>query len=432
MTYGGGKSSALHEVSALVLDIGTSTTRAGYAGDDTPRTVFSTTYGYVKESEPLADPGAPSNARLFIGDHVTEWRANMEVANPMKDGIIKDFTAVPSIISHAFVTKMDCSPAEHPVMVTEAPWNTPENRQRMAEILFEEFKVPAFYIANNAVLSSFASGKGTSLVIDVGKSMVSVTPISDGFVLRKGMSCSALPPQVQSTAFRILTTPSNHPIYPRPPIQLLPYQLIASKKAVEIGRPHQAIFREDRISQATESWRQWAEAREAEEWIAAANAVIESGWTEVAAHARPPRHYEFPTGYNAMFAQDRFIPGEMYFKPPAQTNPNVPRAPTIPEMITTTMQSVEPDLRAALLNHVVLTGAGSMMQGMSDRIFNELQQLFPAQKIKMHAPGNPTERKYAGWLGGSILASLGTFHQLWVSAEEWQEHGASIVMQRCK
>lgn len=68
--------------------------------------------------------------------------------------LVKDFTAVPSIISHAFIHKMRCSPPEHPVMVTEAPWNTPENRQRMAEILFEEFKVPAFYIANNAVLSS--------------------------------------------------------------------------------------------------------------------------------------------------------------------------------------------------------------------------------------------------------------------------------------
>lgn len=43
-----------------------------------------------------------------------------------------------------------------------------------------------------------------------------------------------------------------------------------------------------------------------------------------------------------------------------------------------------------------------------------------AKKVKIHAPGNPTERRYGGWLGGSILASLGTFHQLWISKEEWQ------------
>lgn len=67
---------------------------------------------------------------------------------------VADFTAIPQIISHAFVHQMKVNPPDHPVLVTEAPWNTPENRQRMAQIMFEEFKVPAFYIANNAVLSS--------------------------------------------------------------------------------------------------------------------------------------------------------------------------------------------------------------------------------------------------------------------------------------
>ncbi len=80
-------SNQIDEVSALVLDIGSSTTRAGYAGDDTPRTVFSTTYGYIKEAESSEGAGDSSSARLFVGDHVTEWRANMEVANPMMDGI---------------------------------------------------------------------------------------------------------------------------------------------------------------------------------------------------------------------------------------------------------------------------------------------------------------------------------------------------------
>lgn len=73
----------------------------------------------------------------------------------MSLAIVGDFTAIPQIISHAFVHQMQVNPPDHPVIVTEAPWNTPENRQRMAQIMFEEFKVPAFYIANNAVLSSY-------------------------------------------------------------------------------------------------------------------------------------------------------------------------------------------------------------------------------------------------------------------------------------
>ena len=49
-----------------------------------------------------------------------------------------------------------------------------------------------------------------------------------------------------------------------------------------------------------------------------------------------------------------------------------------------------------------------------------LQCMLTDEQVKIHAPGNPTERRYGGWLGGSILASLGTFHQLWISREEWQ------------
>ncbi|KAG9075183.1 NuA4 histone acetyltransferase subunit [Ceratobasidium sp. UAMH 11750] len=71
---------------------------------------------------------------------------------------------------------------------------------------------------------------------------------------------------------------------------------------------------------------------------------------------------------------------------------------------------------------------------MADRINNELMRLAGGihSKLKIHAPGNPAERRFAPWLGGSILASLGTFHQLWISREEWKEHGPNIVAQRCK
>jgi len=218
----------------------------------------------------------------------------------------------------------------------------------------------------------------------------------------------------------------------RPPISLVPHQLVATKRPVEPHQPPVVTYREDRQSQTTESWMAWAQARELDEWLTHCGAILENGWNDQAAAGRPPRHYEFPTGYNALFGSERFIPGEMYFKPPIQPDPNLPPSEPIPNLIQRTLDNSEPDIRAALLANVVLTGGGSLMQGMSDRVYNELQKKYPAQKVKLHAPGNPVERRYGGWLGGSIIASLGTFHQLWISAEEWQEHGPNIVMQRCK
>ena len=67
---------------------------------------------------------------------------------------VQDFSPIPALVSHAFRDVMRCDPKEHPVFVTEPAWNTAANRERMAEIMFEEFEVPAFYIANTGVLNA--------------------------------------------------------------------------------------------------------------------------------------------------------------------------------------------------------------------------------------------------------------------------------------
>ncbi|KAG5646409.1 hypothetical protein DXG03_003459 [Asterophora parasitica] len=430
VNYGG------DEVSALVVDIGSSSLRAGYAGDDTPKAIIPTSYGYhntggdeamdVEGSD--ATQKSRSMKRMYIGQNgPSMWREGMEVANPMVDGLIDDFSAIPPLIEHALVDVMRCRPSEHPILVTEPTWNTPANRERMAEIMFEEFDVPAFYIANTGVLNAFAAGRGTALVIDIGKDMASVTPVVDGFVLRKGLSYSTLPKLVHAHARHILSNPTPM----RRGIELLPHQLITNKESVDLNAPPRFSIREDRIAGTTESWRIWAENREVDEWLMSVGTILEQGWNDVAAAQRPAKAYEFPTGYNTYFGPDRLNVGEQYFHhPPAlvATNPNLPKH--VPNLILETFRSCDTELRQVLSSNVVVTGGGTLFNGFVDRLSSELGRSFSHAKI--HAPGNPVERRYGGWLGGSILASLGTFHQLWISKEEWQEHGKAIVGQRCK
>ncbi|KAG6820436.1 hypothetical protein H0H93_000432 [Arthromyces matolae] len=429
VNYGG------DEVSALVVDIGASTTRAGYAGDDTPKAVIPTTYGYHNtggdEAMDVQGADAKQSARpmnLYVGENgPSVWRAGMEVANPIVDGLINDFSAIPPLIEHAISNVMRCNPSEHPILVTEPTWNTPAHRERMAEIFFEEFHVPAFYIANTAVLSAFSAGRGTALVIDVGKTMASVTPVVDGFVLRKGLSYSSLPKLVHAHARHVLGSPTSA----RRGIELLPHQLIANKQPVDLNAPPRYTLREDRVADTTESWRLWAEAQEVEEWVHSVAGVLEQGWNDQIAATRPPKPYEFPTGYNTYFGAERLSVGEQFFYHPhslVASNPNLPKH--IPALIGETFRSCDAELRQVLSSNVVVTGGGTLFTGFTDRLQSELTRGFPHTKI--HAPGNPIERKHGAWLGGSILASLGTFHQLWISKEEWQEHGKSIVGQRCK
>ncbi|KAI0313824.1 actin-related protein Arp4p [Amylostereum chailletii] len=424
------------EVSALVVDIGTSTVRAGYAGDDTPKAVIPTSHGFIQPPPDadisMADDGetpAKPETKMFIGQHGPSiWRADMHIANPIQHGIISDFDAIPPLISHALRDVMRCQPEEHPVLMTEPAWNTPENRERLAEIMFEEFQVPAFYIANTSVLNAFAAGKGSALVIDIGQSTASVTPVVDGFVLRKGLVHSALPQLVQAQARHILTTPTHN----RPGIQLLSHHLIASRTPGDPGRAPIFTLREDRVAKTTSSLMAYYEAHEVEEWIQSVAGVLDQGWNDQQAAARPPKQYEFATGFSTYFGPERFQVGELFFthsRDLAASNPHLPR--TLPALITQALSACDPDMRGVLLNNIVLSGGGSLFAGLGERLNNELSRHLQ-QQVKIHAPGNPTERRFGGWLGGSILASLGTFHQLWISREEWQEHGKAIVAQRCK
>ncbi|KAF6762763.1 brg1-associated factor b [Ephemerocybe angulata] len=366
VNYGG------DEVSALVIDIGTSSLRAGYAGDDTPKAIIPTYYGYTPPT-PDADvsmtdgtegtetsSNKPKPANTYIGQNGPSiWRPNMEIGNPLADGLITNFDPIPPLIRHALEDVMRVDATEHPVL----------NRERMAEIMFEEFNVPAFYIANTGVLNAFASGKGSALVVDIGQSMASVTPVVDGFVLRKGSP----------------SRPGEHWIRP-------------GTEPVDVGHPPRYTLREERVAQTTESWKIWAENREIDEWLQSVGAL--TNVPRFLSRAAP-KQYEFPTGYATTYGAERYQVSEHFFI----SNHNSPDQPkTLPGLITESLRACDPDLRQVLTSNIA----------------------------KIHAPGNPIERRYGGWLGGSILASLGTFHQLWISKEEWQEHGKAIVGQRCK
>ncbi|CAG8511380.1 9058_t:CDS:2 [Scutellospora calospora] len=134
-TFGG------DEVSALVLDVGSCWTRAGYAGEDTPKIVFPTSYGYIPETETISSESS-EKGKYIIGDaEVAAWRPNMEIRNPLVNGLVQDWDALEQIWDYALRKRLQVDPTEHPLFVTEAAWNTREIREKLTEIAFEKYNV---------------------------------------------------------------------------------------------------------------------------------------------------------------------------------------------------------------------------------------------------------------------------------------------------
>jgi len=135
--------------------------------------------------------------------------------------------------------------------------------------------------------------------------------------------------------------------------------------------------------------------------------------------------YELPDGQNITLANELFRAPEILFMPSIiglEANP-------IHTMLYTCIMRCDVDIRKDLYGNVVLAGGSSMLRGLPERMQHELSIVAPStMKIRIIAP---PERKYSSWIGGSLLASLSSFQQMWISKQEYDESGPNIVHRKC-
>ena len=134
------------------------------------------------------------------------------------------------------------------------------------------------------------------------------------------------------------------------------------------------------------------------------------------------KEYSFPDGSSFNFAKERLTIPEVLFDGSVRS---------VPSMVTHSVFKCDVDIRNTLYQSIILTGGNSLIRGFTDRLNNELPKASSMFKGKVIAPPNMEERKFASWIGGSILASLGTFHQLWISKQEYDEYGKGVVEKKC-
>ncbi|KAM7267379.1 hypothetical protein ACFE04_009545 [Oxalis oulophora] len=419
------------EVSAIVIDLGSHTCKAGYAGEDAPKAVFPSVVGAIDQMEVDDNVNAEKkgNRKLYVGSQALGFRRDhMEMLSPLKDGVVVDWDIVDSIWDHAFKDCLLIDPKEHPMLLAEPSSNTQQQRERTTELMFEKYKVPALFLAKNAVLTSFASGRATSLVVDCGGGSTTVAPVHDGYVLQKAVLSSPIGGEFLTDCLIKSLESKGITIKPR----------YAFKR--KETRPGEFQTVDVDFPNTTESYKQYCQRIIASDIKECVCRAPDTPYDEISYSNIPTTSYELPDGQALEIGADRFKIPDILFNPPlAQTIPGMehfaeisPSVRGLPQMVIESINKCDVDIRRELFSSILLSGGTSSMQQLKERLEKDLLEESPqAARVKVLASGNATERRFSGWIGGSILASLGSFQQMWFSKSEYEEHGAAYIQRKC-
>jgi len=371
------------EAEALVVDNGSGTIKAGFAGEDAPKVMFSTTVGYTKHKSTVVGMG---DKECFVGAEAQEKRGTLILKNPIEKGIITNWEDMEHVWHHTFFQELRVNPADDIgcVLLTEAPLNAKENREKMTQVMFESFNVPATFISMQAVLALYSSGRTTGVVLDSGDGITHTVPIYEGYAM---------------------------------PHSIKKMQLAGGDLTDYLIK----ILQENDINLSTPNEIDCARSMKEQLCCVALDFEGEMKMFDDSHF----KDFTLPDGHTIGIGNQLIRVPELLFNPKLDGKDML----GIHELIRECVMRCDVEVRKELYQSILLAGGTTLFQGFQNRLATEVQRFAPEQvRAKVMAPN---ERMFSGWIGGSILGSLTTFRQMWIGAAEYHEHGAQVLHRKC-
>uniref|UniRef100_A0A6T0ER23 Actin-related protein 2 n=1 Tax=Emiliania huxleyi TaxID=2903 RepID=A0A6T0ER23_EMIHU len=166
----------------VVCDNGTGFVKCGFAGDNFPAHIFPSIVGrpILRAEEKV---GQVQLKDIMVGDECTAARDMLETSYPITNGVVQRWEDMCHLYDYTFREKLKIDPTEHKIMLTEAAMNPKKNREALVETMFEKYNFAGVHCAIQAVLTLYAQGLLTGVVVDSGDGVTHIVPVYEGYAL---------------------------------------------------------------------------------------------------------------------------------------------------------------------------------------------------------------------------------------------------------
>jgi len=390
-----------HHPPACVIDVGTGYTKMGYAGNLEPSHIIPTAIAVKPTVGGVSNSQKGEDLDFFIGDDAF-LNKNYDVKYPLRHGIVEDWDLMERFMSRCIYKQLRADPEEHFFMLTEPPLNTPENREYLAEMMFESFNVPGMYIAVQAVcaLASLWIDRDrekslTGVVIDSGDGVTHVVPVSDGYVIGSCIKQIPIAGRDVTVFIQQLLRDRHEPN-------------TTMEFAKDIKEKHGYVCKDI-----------------AKEFSRFDNNSEGSG-------SKFKKIYDASTRETSEVGYETFLGPEVFFHPEF-ANPAFKESISL--VVDRTIQACPIDTRRDLYKNVILSGGSTMFKNFDQRLKRDMNRLVKARHELQDVKGRPLEvnvissriQRYAVWFGGSLISTAPEFYKHSHTREQYQEYGPSIA-----
>jgi len=387
--------SGLGKMPCIVCDNGTGFVKVGYAGQNFPANIFPSMVGrpILRAEEAVSD--TITLKEVMCGDEASEVLANLDVRYPVENGIVKNWEDMEHLWNYTFYEKLQINPKENKILLTEPPQNPTRNRENLVQRMFETYEFGAVNVSIQAMLTLYAQGLLTGVVVDTGDGVTHVVPVWDGFV--------------PSNLIRRLDVAGRH--VTQYLIKLLLLRGYAFNRTADFDIVRQ--IKEKFCYVALDIAQERALAQET-------TCLMET--------------YTLPDGRVIKLGRERFEAAEALFNPSLIDSEKGGMADMVFDMI----QEAEIDTRADYYKHIVLSGGSSMYPGLPSRLEKDIRDRYLKEVLKGNQERmkkfkikieDPPRRKHMVFLGGSVLADIMKDRpEFWITKQDYDELGIKAAL----